>query len=195
LLVDERSRHAVEVGERLADGCATPEQVERAFWKAESATFQLGAKEERFQREQRGIREGWLSAEDTVEAACVAGSEHGTIDLETATAAASAVDTVLSVTSSDFHKLLVPLFSLTVFRDVIRNPFRPVTFSADWRTDTAVSLAAHIYKSREFSAMPILADALQDAGWDNEEMLHHCRDTSLMHVRGCWVVDLVLGKE
>jgi hypothetical protein len=42
--------------------------------------------------------------------------------------------------------------------------------------------------------MPILADALQDAGCDNEEVLDHCRAADGVHVRGCWVVDLVLGK-
>ena len=52
-----------------------------------------------------------------------------------------------------------------------------------------------MYESRDFSAMPILADALQDAGCDSDDILSHCRDTSLPHVRGCWVVDLVLGKE
>jgi len=52
-----------------------------------------------------------------------------------------------------------------------------------------------MYESREFGAMPILADALQDAGCDNADILDHCRDTALTHVRGCWVVDLVLGRE
>jgi hypothetical protein len=73
------------------------------------------------------------------------------------------------------------------------NPFRPVAFDASWQTDTAVSLAKHIYESRDFSAMPILADALQDAGCDSGEVLDHCRGPG-PHVRGCWVVDLVLSK-
>jgi hypothetical protein len=60
-----------------------------------------------------------------------------------------------------------------------------------------------MYESRDFSAMPILADALQEVpsakreGFtrcDNEEILPHCRGPG-SHVRGCWVVDLVLGKE
>ena len=51
-----------------------------------------------------------------------------------------------------------------------------------------------MYESRDFGAMPILADALQDAGCDNDDMLNHCRDEQQAHVRGCWVVDLVLGK-
>ncbi len=75
------------------------------------------------------------------------------------------------------------------------NPFRPISFSPEWRTDTTTSLATQMYESRDFSAMPILADALQDAGCDNADILSHCRDTLLTHVRGCWVVDLVLGKQ
>jgi hypothetical protein len=81
-----------------------------------------------------------------------------------------------------------------LLRDIFGNPVRPVSFSPEWRTDTAVSLARQMYESREFSAMPILADALQDAGCDNDGVLSHCRDGTLTHVRGCWVVDLVLNK-
>lgn len=82
-----------------------------------------------------------------------------------------------------------------LLRDIFGNPFRPATFSLEWRTDTAVTIARTMYDSRDFSAMPILADALQDAGCDSEDILSHCRDTSLTHVRGCWVVDLVLGMQ
>ncbi|MBN9117608.1 MAG: hypothetical protein J0I06_00280 [Planctomycetes bacterium] len=74
------------------------------------------------------------------------------------------------------------------------NPFRLVAFSPSWRTDTARALARQMYDLREFSAMPILADALQDAGCDDAAILDHCRSTNQNHVRGCWVVDLVLGK-
>ncbi len=81
-----------------------------------------------------------------------------------------------------------------LIRDIFGNPFRPVTFSPEWRTSTAVALAQQMYESRDFSAMPILADALQDAGCDNDDVLNHCRDEKQTHVRGCWVVDLVLGK-
>ncbi|MCI0700007.1 MAG: hypothetical protein L0241_02855 [Planctomycetia bacterium] len=84
--------------------------------------------------------------------------------------------------------------TLVLLREVFGNPFRPVDFAA-WRTDTALSLARQMYESREFSTMPILADALQDAGCDNDDVLSHCRDAKQVHVRGCWVVDGVLGKE
>jgi hypothetical protein len=80
-------------------------------------------------------------------------------------------------------------------RDIFGNPFCHVTFSLEWRTDTAVALARQMYESREFSTMPILADALQDAGCDCDDILDHCRDANATHVRGCWAVDLVLSKE
>ncbi len=79
-------------------------------------------------------------------------------------------------------------------REILGNPYKPVNFDKSWRTNTAVTLAQQMYDSREFSAMPILADAIQDAGCDNDDILSHCRDTNQVHVRGCWVVDLVLGK-
>ena len=68
------------------------------------------------------------------------------------------------------------------------------SFPGDWRTTTSVQLARGMYESQDFSAMPILGDALQDAGCDNDEVLNHCRDPQGIHVRGCWVVDLVLSK-
>jgi hypothetical protein len=55
-------------------------------------------------------------------------------------------------------------------------------------------LAQGIYTDRDFSAMPILADALQDAGCENDDVLAHCRDANQLHARGCWVLDLLLGK-
>jgi hypothetical protein len=79
-------------------------------------------------------------------------------------------------------------------RDIFGNPFRPVAFAPQWRTNTVLALALQMYDSRDFSAMPILADALQDAGCDSEDALDHCRGGG-PHVRGCWVVDLVLGQE
>jgi hypothetical protein len=83
---------------------------------------------------------------------------------------------------------------VALIREVFGPALGPVTVDPDWRTDTAVTLAAQMYEAREFRAMPILADALQDAGCDSAEILAHCR-TNGRHCRGCWVVDLVLGKE
>jgi hypothetical protein len=80
-------------------------------------------------------------------------------------------------------------------RDIFGNPFRHVTFDPDWRTTTALALATGIYEDRAFDRMPILADALQDAGCTSDDILNHLRDPHATHVRGCWALDLVLGKE
>jgi hypothetical protein len=77
--------------------------------------------------------------------------------------------------------------------DLPRNPFRPVTLNPTWLTSTVLALAQQMYESRDFSPMPILADALQDVGCDNEDILNHCRQPG-EHVRGCCCVDLLLGK-
>jgi hypothetical protein len=107
--------------------------------------------------------------------------------------ASEAIDLLVAEHLDDLRRPAILLSN--VFRDIFGNPFRPVTVSPAWRTDTAIALARQMYESRDFSAMPILADALQDAGCDSEDILNHCRDANATHVRGCWVVDLVLGKE
>ncbi len=81
-----------------------------------------------------------------------------------------------------------------IIRDIFGNPFRPVSCDPAWRTSTAVSLAEGIYADRAFDRLPILADALQDAGCENADILTHLRSDG-PHVRGCWALDLVLGKE
>lgn len=82
----------------------------------------------------------------------------------------------------------------SLLRDIVGNPFRPVGFDLAWRTADAVAIARRIYDTQDFGPMPILSDALMDAGCDSKEILAHCR-TDEPHVRGCFVVDLVLGKE
>jgi hypothetical protein len=80
-----------------------------------------------------------------------------------------------------------------LLRDIFGNPFRPATLDRAWLTSTVVALARGIYADRAFDRMPILADALQDAGCTSDDILAHCRGPG-PHVRGCWVVDLALGK-
>jgi len=80
-----------------------------------------------------------------------------------------------------------------LLRDIFGNPFRPVTPDPRWLTSTVIDLARTIYEERQWERMPILADALMDAGCDSEEVINHCRGPG-PHVRGCFVVDLLLGK-
>ena len=79
-------------------------------------------------------------------------------------------------------------------RDIFGNPFRPATLDPAGLTTDVAALARAIYDERVFDRMPILADALQGAGCNNDDILNHCRDTSQVHVRGCWVIDLLTGR-
>ncbi len=80
-----------------------------------------------------------------------------------------------------------------ILRDVTGNPFCPAALDPAWRTTEAVALAKAIYAERAFDRLPILADALEDAGCDREELLRHCRGDG-PHVRGCWAVDMVIDR-
>ncbi|MFO0826223.1 MAG: hypothetical protein U0792_24410 [Gemmataceae bacterium] len=80
-----------------------------------------------------------------------------------------------------------------IIRDTQVYPEVTVVFDPEWRTTTAVALAREMYASRDFSVMPILADALQDAGCEDPEILEHCRSEK-PHFRGCWVLEMVLAK-
>ena len=81
-----------------------------------------------------------------------------------------------------------------LLRDLAGNPFRPLTADPRWRTGAAVGHDRTMYESRDFGAMPVLADALEEAGCNDTGVLAHCRGDE-PHVRDCWVLDLVLGKE
>ena len=80
-----------------------------------------------------------------------------------------------------------------LLRDIFGNTVRQVAFDPSWRTSTAVALAKWMYEARDFTAAPILADALEDGGCNDENTLNHLRGPGA-HVRGCWPVDLVLGR-
>ena len=79
-------------------------------------------------------------------------------------------------------------------RDIFGNPFRPVAADPSWFTSTVLSLAQGIYDDRAFDHLPILADALQDEGCENPDILDHCRGPG-PHVRGCFVVDILTGRK
>jgi len=80
-----------------------------------------------------------------------------------------------------------------LLRDVLGNPFRPVSGNPAWFTPTVHDLATGIYEEQAFDRIPLLANALEEAGCDNHDVLAHCR-TPALHVRGCWVVDLLNAK-
>lgn len=85
------------------------------------------------------------------------------------------------------------LAQCAILTDIVGNPFHPVALDPAWHTEAVVGLAADIYSDRAFDRLPVLADALEDAGCADADILAHCRGPG-PHVRGCWAVDLLLGK-
>jgi hypothetical protein len=198
---DPRGQWAVEVAERFADGLANQSDRDAAI-KAVSA-----ARREDFERnlEDAGNCEGGEdlpAVYDPLAAAliCVSRDREDQlatdIDREyrrvTSRPGRRFKGKVTWVPNTE-HIPVEGMDTSDLIRELFGNPFRPVTFDSAWRTDTAMSLSRRMYESRDFSAMPILADALQGAGCENEDILDHCRGPG-PHVRGCWVVDRVLSK-
>jgi hypothetical protein len=92
--------------------------------------------------------------------------------------------------------LAVPFSQAGLLRDIIGNPFRPVPLDPVWlcwNGGTVRKLAQATYDEHAFDHLPILADALEEAGCMDAAILDHCRGPG-PHVRGCWVIDLLLGK-
>jgi hypothetical protein len=80
---------------------------------------------------------------------------------------------------------------------ILGNSFRPTTIEPAWRLwndGVAVALAQDMYESRDFGRAPLLGDMLEDAGCTDPQFLEHLRGPG-PHVRGCWVIDLLVGKD
>jgi hypothetical protein len=183
LSVPEDDHKAALVAEQFADGQATTAELTEAKELAHEASIK------RFTYDPFDAvasLDAFHAASCTATFAAGFGVEDDTADYsypdpkwEAASNAATASDTAA-------HWLIL--------RDIFGNPFRPVSLNPTWLLPTVKNLANSIYTDRAFDRMPILADALEDAGCDNQDILNHCRQPG-DHVRGCWVVDLVLGKE
>jgi len=175
--------HAVV--ERFADGLAGADELAKARVDAKDADYVPGwvdyGGETELYREVEAVL--LVAADNPDPAAVIAACAHAT---NTRPAPVPG--------GEDTRRVEEARWQAEVVRCVLGNPFLPVTFDPKWRTETAVALASGIYAERAFDRMPILADALQDAGCEDEHLLAHCREPG-PHVRGCWVVDLVLGKE
>jgi hypothetical protein len=114
-------------------------------------------------------------------------------------AAALAESTVLETVQEALSRGLVgrrsPGFRQgALVRELYGNPFRPVAADDAWRRPAMQAFARRVYREREFTALPIFADALEDAGCAAAAVLEHFRGPG-RHFRGCWALDLVLGKE
>src|SRR5262249_11299756 len=86
-----------------------------------------------------------------------------------------------------------------LLRDIVGPlPFRPVTLAPSvrtWNSGCVAKIAATIYAEAPFDRLPVLGDALEEAGVTDQEVLGHCHRLGAVHVRGCWLVDLLTGRE
>jgi hypothetical protein len=185
LLPDELSRATVELCEYVVDGLADPQPL----WARGGLSSVVP---------EHLYPEGTVEYEAYFAARCVANQmEIITGEPRSAPELAASGASIGAFRANELALLFPveeePAHHCHLIRDILGNPFRPITIDPSWLTSTVVALAQQMYDSRDFSAMPILADALQDAGCDNEEILNHCRGEGV-HVRGCWLVDLILGK-
>jgi hypothetical protein len=185
-LADDRSCRAVDVAERFLAGMADPTELAAAAEQAEEARVEAN---DAFEAGGHSVELLAYRQAAQVAAVSVAHGFHQSL--------VTKVRDALAFRGhirgrADLESLLAGMAD--ALRDIFGNPFRPVAFDPAWRTSDAVALARQMYESRDFGAMPVLADALQDAGCDCEEVLDHCRGGDT-HVRGCWVVDRVLGMD
>jgi hypothetical protein len=219
-LLNERSRWAVEVIERHVERQASDDQKQTAVAEAEQAyravkeqvlaSFVGPELAHRASQMPRGLFD-LTNRQTALEA-------HNAADGDPLVLAASAVWTATSL-EADFveagYSLLDSAMNTanqtsdpapnpqaektaqaSMLQDIFANPFRPVTLDPAWLTwngGLPVSMAQRMYDSRDFSDIPVLADALEEAGCSDPDILGHCREPG-EHVRGCWVVDLLLGK-
>jgi hypothetical protein len=194
LFYSPRYRTAIDVAERFADGNATDAEIEQTHSKCdEGAKYETDTVLFFIQLAALAVtaHQGMVFFENSQDSAASHAAEQGIIhtnDAESAQAERSGGVQAGQATS----KALEPV-EVDLVRDHFGNPFRPVAVDLSWLTSTVVQLAQGIYDDRAFDRLPILADALQDAGCDHAAVLDHCRDAG-PHARGCWVVDMLLGK-
>jgi len=193
LLTARRSRNAIEVSEKHADGRATKRELEKGFFAAHAA---LRARKRSFWEKEGFPVTLELPNIDSIYEAAAAAANLDDIMVAATVTARLITGTVLARPRNPGRKTLALLQNQAdIVRDVFGNPFKrsrvkPGQLTTDRR---CVKLAASIYKHRSFDRMSELADALEQAGCTNQDILNHCRRPG-PHTRGCWVVDLLLGK-
>jgi hypothetical protein len=174
LIIDERSRKAVEIAEKFAEGDASLNELESAYDHAFEVAHAL----------EESKNPTWFAFKSAAWAADLTSHPQwvgGGVALEAAKAMGRENEQACQV---------------ELFRCICGNPFRHVSVDRDWLNwhDGAIPNLAHaIYDERAFDRLPILGDALEDSGCHDADILGHCRQPG-PHVRGCWVIDLLTGR-
>jgi hypothetical protein len=200
-LLFPEARSAVEIAERHADGLATDGELRSADFTA-ARTVQYAAEEDL-----RTHGPLMKYCDDAVGSCCRLDGPEKSV---TAQYAVLALDPELQLSpaspdsgeTADVTRYRAePVAQCDLLREVYGNPFRPVLLDPAWRTSVVVSLARAAYDDRilpegtlDPDRLGVLADALEDAGCDSASILGHLRGPG-PHVRGCWALDLLLGKK
>jgi hypothetical protein len=219
LLVHDVSHRAVEFAESFADGLEPTEELRRVWevteevWVCLADTYRSNPMDPNNEYDavvlQAGIHLGAIGAAAGAATAAVGGTQ-GEASLLTCWQYASEAAAWASVpidAEYDDPKALARerAGQAALLRDLFGPlPFREVCIDPGWlarHENTVRRLAAAIYEERvlpqgtlDRRRLAVLADALEEAGCTNEDVLSHCRSPS-DHVRGCWLLDLILGKE
>jgi hypothetical protein len=189
LLTDESSRKAVEVAERYVDNLATRNELRSTRKRA------LRAGKDDLSR--HAAAAGASTCSKSAFGAAHNGHLHaieaeaGMLLRETRPQTRDAFGAYIRARETGFRRTSILL------REVVNNPFRPARLDVAvlaWNGGTVVKVAQSIYDDRAFDRLPVLADALEEAGCTDPRILAHLRGTGL-HVLGCWALDLLLGKE
>jgi hypothetical protein len=191
LLHDKRSRKAVECSELFADGKIDKEQLSAARKEAEEVWWRralrnLGAPPDE-------ERKDAYAAEAVMHAASATGRATKLfLKMELAASASLSAELPEQGLPSSQRKLQ----RCHLVRELFGNPFLPITVEPAllvWNGGSIPKLAKAVYDERDFDRLPNLADALAEAGYTDPDILSHLRGPG-PHVRGCWAVDLILGK-
>jgi hypothetical protein len=171
LLANEQCRNAVEVSERFADGLAGSVELTTAV-EAARRTMPRATR----------IDFSWDDYAGYLTAIC-----------------ASGLPLTKFAHGAEYARVLAPRavsqeLQCDLLRCIAGSPFCPLAVQVPWLTPTVVELAQTAYEERAFQLLPVLADALEEAGCGNEDVLMHCRGPG-PHARGCWVLDLLTGRE
>lgn len=198
LLVYEPCRTAVDVAERYADGTATQRELEEADRNLLSFIEALPAKEGQSPKEL-----SWAAA---AQAAAYTLDQSTEMPVGVSGWAGKAAAYALvaehpdaSVPAQNAREEQERAAQCDLLRDIYMNPFlNPAPrFDRSWRGwegGRIKHFATEIYEKRNFARLPELAQLLETAGCAEGSLLSHCRNAG-PHVRGCWVLDLVLGKQ
>lgn len=175
LLTDERSRKAIAIAEQYADGKVSEQEMDRAAAHA-------------------------FAAVETANTSATRAAKWAVVHNPPSLCGILKTALVRNLRGYLLREpaILADVDQTAIIRDIFGNPFRPSSLLARfvlvWNDGTVVKLAQGIYDERAFARLPVVADALEEAGCHDPDILNHCRQSG-EHVRGCWVVDLLLGKE